>query len=150
MSNSIKRLLLIVSAVCVGLVVIQLIPYGRNHTNPPVIREPLWDSADTRALAKRACFDCHSHETVWNAWYTKVAPSSWLVQYDVDKGRRELNFSDWGSGAREGERVDKISREIFDGGMPPLQYRLVHPEARLSTAEKSRLIEGLVATAGRR
>ena len=137
-------------AVCAGLLLMQLVPYGRNHTNPPVVREPLWDSADTRALAKRACFDCHSHETFWGAWYSKVAPSSWLVQYDVDQGRRELNFSDWQGGAREGEGAAKLGREISKGEMPPLQYRIAHPEARLSEAEKRRLIDGLAATANRR
>lgn len=42
---------------------IQFVPYGRSHTNPPVRQEPAWNAAETRALAKRACFDCHSNET---------------------------------------------------------------------------------------
>ena len=45
--------------------VMQLVPYGRAHTNPPVIAEPAWDSPRTRELAARACFDCHSNETKW-------------------------------------------------------------------------------------
>ena len=44
--------------------VIQLVPYGRDHTNPPVTQEPAWDRPETRMLAVRACFDCHSNETV--------------------------------------------------------------------------------------
>ena len=44
---------------------IQAIPYGRNHTNPPVTVEPAWDSPETRKLVVRACFDCHSNQTVW-------------------------------------------------------------------------------------
>jgi hypothetical protein len=73
------------------LIVIQVIPYGRDHTNPPVIEEPVWDSAQTRDLAVRACFDCHSNETVW-PWYSNVAPLSWLVQSDVEEGRETLNL----------------------------------------------------------
>jgi hypothetical protein len=46
-------------------VLIQFIPYGHNHSNPPVVQEPQWDSPETRAIVKRACFDCHSNETVW-------------------------------------------------------------------------------------
>ena len=46
----------------VGLVGIQLVPYGRNHTNPPLQNEPNWDSPETPALAKRACFDCAQHK----------------------------------------------------------------------------------------
>ena len=61
--------------VIVGFLAIQLVPYGRTHTNPPVTAEPAWDSPQTRALAVRACFDCHSNETVW-PWYTSIAPIS--------------------------------------------------------------------------
>jgi mono/diheme cytochrome c family protein len=58
--------------------VIQLLPLGKQHTNPPVLQEPAWDSQQTRQLAQRACFDCHSNETVW-PWYGTVAPVSWLI-----------------------------------------------------------------------
>ena len=40
---------------------LQLVPYGRDHSNPPVIQEPSWDQPATRQLAVRACFDCHSN-----------------------------------------------------------------------------------------
>ena len=72
---------------------IQLLPYGHNHNNPPVQQEPAWDSPQTQALAKRACYDCHSNESVWPS-YSNVAPISWLVQHDVDDGRRRLNLSE--------------------------------------------------------
>jgi hypothetical protein len=141
-----KPLLLSVLAAFFVLMLIQAIPYGRNHANPPIVSEPSWDSPTTRALARRACFDCHSHATIW-PWYSRVAPMSWLVQYDVDKGRRELNFSDWHNGAHEGKRPDKIREEITEGEMPPVAYRLAHPEARLTDAEKRRLADGLSAIA---
>ena len=41
------------AAVIVG-VGIQAVPYGRAHSNPPVTREPPWDSARTEELARRA------------------------------------------------------------------------------------------------
>ncbi|MBI5959798.1 MAG: heme-binding domain-containing protein, partial [Chloroflexi bacterium] len=71
---------------------IQLIPVPRD--NPPVRREPVWNSAETRTLAVDACFDCHSSETEW-PWYTGIAPFSWVVWYDVTEGREALDFSDW-------------------------------------------------------
>ena len=89
-----KMLRWMLAAMAVALLAIQLAPYGRDHTNPPARREPAWDSPQTRSLAARACFDCHSNETVW-PWYSNVAPFSWLVQRDVDKGRKDLNFSEW-------------------------------------------------------
>jgi hypothetical protein len=138
-----------VLTVCIVMLVIQVIPYGKDHTNPAVIREPHWDSPATRALARRACFDCHSNETAWK-WYSKLAPVSWLVQHDVEKGRKVLNLSDWQNGIRDGERRDTIGAEIAAGEMPPLPYLLAHPEARLSDLDKRQLIDGLMITAGKK
>ena len=128
----------------IGLaLLIQLVPYGRDHTNPPVMAEPAWDSPATRQLAVRACYDCHSNETAW-PWYTNVAPISWLVQRDVDEGREELNYSEWGIG-QEG---DESAETVQDGSMPPWFYLPLHPAARLSAAEKQALVQGLIATFG--
>jgi len=149
MSKTSNNVLMLVLPAIAVLFLIQAVPYGRHPSNPPVLKEPAWDSAATRALAKRACFDCHSHETSWPR-YSLFAPISWLVQWDVNQGRKELNFSDWRNGGREAERPDKIREEIAEGGMPPLPYRMAHPEARLKDAEKKQLIEGLSQTAGRR
>lgn len=124
---------------------IQLVPYGRAHTNPPVIQEPQWDSPQTRALMGRACFDCHSNLTVW-PWYSNIAPISWLVQRDTDQGREKLNFSEWGLGENE---ADDIYEVVAEGEMPPKSYLLSHPEARLNADEKEALLSGILATFGR-
>lgn len=145
-AKSAKYTLLVILA---AFIAIQAVPYGRDHNNPPVVREPDWNTPETRALAKRACFDCHSNETVW-PWYSFVAPISWLVYSDVKEGRTELNFSDWRDGRREGEKASEIRKQIDEGEMPPLQYRLVHAEARLTVEEKRLLIEGLTATTMRK
>ena len=146
MKKNIARVALAVIAVILVLaLLIQLIPYGRNHTNPAVIAEPKWDSPKTKELAQRACYDCHSNETAW-PWYTNIAPFSWLVQNDVDKGRRALNFSEWD---RPQRRVNEASRIVLEGEMPPGIYLLMHPSARLSPAEVNKLAQGLVNTIGR-
>jgi hypothetical protein len=142
---SIGRIIVII--LLAGLVLfglIQLVPYGRAHANPTIQAEPNWDSPATRALAVRACYDCHSNETVW-PWYSNVAPFSWLIQHDVDEGRRKLNFSAWGQ--RENE-VDHASRLIQRGEMPPSYYGLLHPNAKLTAAEKEQLINGLTQLGG--
>ena len=137
-----KRVIMIIIIVLAAVfLVIQLVPYGHQHTNPPVIQEPNWDSPQTRELAQRACFDCHSNETVW-PWYSNVAPVSWLVQHDVEEGRLYINFSDWGR-VRE---ADEIIEVVWGGNMPPSQFLLMHPEARLTQAEKDAFISGLQAT----
>lgn len=68
----------------------RLLPVARS--NPPVTREVQWDSTQIRALAQRACFDCHSNETVW-PWYSYIAPISLRVADHVQEGRQKLNFS---------------------------------------------------------
>ena len=95
-----------------------------------------------RELAVRACFDCHSNQTRW-PWYSHVAPMSWLVQDHVDEGRRELNFSDWNRGSSE---ADEAAETVRDREMPPQSYLLLHPEARLTDAEREQLARGLDAS----
>lgn len=133
-----KRVAVIVLVV---LIVIQIPPLFLQ-TNPPVSREPQWDSAQTRQLAQRACFDCHSNETVW-PWFSRIAPPSWLVTLDVIRGRRHLNFSEWGADA---EGAGEVIEVIQEGEMPPGNYLPLHPEANLTPAETQQLIQGLTAT----
>jgi mono/diheme cytochrome c family protein len=145
MADSRKRKLALVSLG--GLVVlfeaIQLVPYGRAHSNPPVKAEPQWNSPRTQELFYRTCGDCHSNKTVW-PWYSNVAPTSWLVQRDVDKGRRHMNVSEW-----KGKNLGmEAAGQIQDGKMPLPPYLLLHPEARLSAAEKAELIDGVMASLG--
>ncbi|HKW15058.1 MAG TPA: heme-binding domain-containing protein [Candidatus Krumholzibacteria bacterium] len=123
---------------------IQLVPYGRDHTNPAHKVEPNWDKPSTRALAKRACYDCHSNETVW-PWYSHVAPVSWQVMSDVVKGRHEMNFSEWD---KPQDEADHAAKMVTRGKMPLPKYLLLHPEARLSQAEKDSLVSGLTLTIG--
>jgi len=129
----------VVLAVVILFGLIQLVPYGRNHTNPAVVKEAAWDSPQTRELAVRACFDCHSNATIW-PWYTNIAPFSWLIQADVDRGRRALNFSAWNGVSR---RVNQVGNQISSGRMPPFYYTPLHPSANLTSAEKQQLITGL-------
>ncbi len=158
----------IVRNILIGLValflLIQLVPYGRNHDNPPVVKEPNWDSAQTRELAARACFDCHSHENEWPL-YSNVAPVSWFVYHHVEDGRKYLNFSDWGNFEshshshshsddeatnqdenKQDKLIGEITKSIKRGSMPLDEYLWLHPEADLSNEEKTQLIEGLAET----
>jgi hypothetical protein len=127
------------------LLAIQLVPYGRgDRTNPPVVTEPEWDSPITRELTTRACFDCHSNETVWPV-YTRIAPASWLIWHDVEEGRKLLNFSEWN---RPYEEAGDAPEEVLKGEMPPLPYRLMHRMTRLSDVEQEALVAGIEKTLG--
>jgi cbb3-type cytochrome oxidase cytochrome c subunit len=145
-NRAIKIISIIIIILIELLVIFQIIPYGKDHTNPPVVSEPNWDSQQTRDLAKRACFDCHSNETIW-PWYSNIAPISWLVYRDVTEGRQRMNFSDWNN--LHLRKTDEITSVISEGRMPPFQYLPMHPTSRLSSDEKTQLINGLTSTLSR-
>lgn len=141
--NKVGKIISILLGVGIAVfLLIQLVPYGRDHVNPPITGEPAWDSPRTKELAKRTCFDCHSNETVY-PWYSNVAPVSWLVQHDIEEGRGYLNFSEWEAGSKRAQRAAlEVEEKITSGEMPPSVYLLQHPEARLSDAEKQELLKG--------
>ncbi len=150
MSKYLKLIGMIIGVVAViGLVTfiaIQLVPV--QETNPPVVSEPKWDSPQTKELAQRACYDCHSNQTKW-PWYSQVAPMSWLVADHVNEGRQKLNFSEWQvNQGGEGPEPDEIVEKVEEGEMPIKSYLLMHPEARLTDTEMATLVGGLKATFG--
>jgi len=136
----IKKYFWILVAGAIGLfLLIQLIPFGHNRTNPPVVAEPNWSSPEARALVKEHCFQCHSNETNWT-WYANIAPGSWLIAFDVIEGRDAFNFSDWNN--RPGE-LDEMVGAIQEGEMPPIQYWIFHPNSKLDAQQKQDLINAL-------
>jgi cytochrome c551/c552 len=117
-----------------AIAAIQVVTFARS--NPPVtadIRAP----EEVKSILRRACYDCHSNETVW-PWYSRVAPVSWLLQSDVTEGREELNFSEWEAlpPARRSKLQRKCGEEVQGGDMPPWFYTPMHPRAALSGADE--------------
>ena len=124
------------------LFLIQLVPYGHSHDNPPVTQAVSWDSPRTEQLFTDACGACHSNLTTW-PWDSYVAPASWLVQSDVDEGRGILNVSEWD---KPQQGAGEAAEAVTEGEMPPLQYKIMHSSARLSDSEKQELADGLTRT----
>ncbi len=140
-----KLIVFTVATIFIVFLAIQFVPYGHNHSNPPITGEPNWNSTTTKDLFSRACADCHSNQTSW-PWYSNIAPVSWLVQKDVEEGRAKFNVSEWGrKSENEGHEA---AEEIQSGEMPLSTYLLTHPKADLSNQEKNDLIQGLSATFG--
>jgi hypothetical protein len=136
-----RRLSIGVIALVATAVVIQVVPFGRDHTNPPVTADAPWATAADRRLAVAACYDCHSNETQWR-WYTSVAPVSWWTASHVDEGREILNFSRWDQPQRE---TDDLAESVSEKSMPPAEYTIAHAGARLSASERDRLVKALQA-----
>lgn len=112
---------------------IQIVPTERE--NPPVT-ETVSMTPHVEPILRRACFDCHSHETRW-PWYASVAPISWLIVHDVTEARGELNFSTWDVYApkKRSKLLDEVIEEVHEDEMPLWYYRLLHPSAALSNAD---------------
>jgi hypothetical protein len=123
------------------LVLLQLVPYGWSHPNPPVTQDAPWPDAESARIARDSCYACHSNETDWPA-YSYVAPLSWLVRMDVEAGRDELNFSTWD---RDGGEADDAAETVGEGSMPLDRYTMIHRGARLSDAEADHLVAALEA-----
>ena len=135
----------ILFGILVVAVAIQFVPVQR--VNPPVgVEVPA--PANVRTILRRACYDCHSNETVW-PWYSHIAPFSWLVARDVRSGREELNFSTWNSVATQ-QQVKKLKKsweEVAEGEMPPWFYLGIHRDAALSAEDRKALREWALSAA---
>lgn len=141
-----RKLGAVLVALAAVLVAAQFVPYGRQHVNPPDRLVTSFDSPATDDLARRACFDCHSNQTRW-PWYASIAPVSWRIQKHVDEGREKLNFSAFDpANEKVADAAGEAGESVTKGEMPPRDYLLMHPEARLTVAEKAALTRGLDAT----
>jgi len=125
-------------AVIVLLGAMQFVPVSRVN---PTERSEAPRPAEVQALLQRACFDCHSNETRW-PWYSYVAPVSFLIARDVREARRELNFSVWNqyNERRKARKFKEIVEQVEKKKMPQWYYVLVHPEAKLSDAERETIM----------
>jgi len=129
-----KALMILGGLIVLALVGIQFVPVDR--TNPPVTSD-IKPPGDVRQILRTACYDCHSNETKW-PWYSYIAPMSWRISEDVEHGRSEMNFSEWGElppGEREHLRRE-IWEEVEEGHMPLPLYVRFHPAARLNPGEQ--------------
>jgi hypothetical protein len=112
-----------------------------QRTNPPIdasrtIQAHVSTASGLGAILDRACGDCHSNQTTW-PWYSQVAPLSWLMSYGVAKGRRAINFSEWGAYPPEQQQLLLVAscRDVSAGRMPGSFWTMLHPGARLSAQD---------------
>jgi hypothetical protein len=137
----VKWLKRIAIALAVLLVLAQFVRPAR--TNSPVdptkeLRAP----QPVMSILERSCNDCHSNRTVW-PWYAQVAPVSWLLADDVKDGRKELNVSEWATFTprRAARKLKEICEQVEKGEMPLKIYVPLHPDAKLSDADRRTLCD---------
>ena len=94
---------------------------------------------EVRLVMAKACNNCHTSETKW-PWYSRIAPANRLIEYDVKRARAAVNFSEWSdrAGTKKGTAMGMLMAACEGAKtrrMPPIQYRLMHPEATLTASE---------------
>ncbi|MDX1959929.1 MAG: heme-binding domain-containing protein [Leptospiraceae bacterium] len=93
-------------------------------------------------ILERACYDCHSNRTKLPV-YGYIVPINFLLEYHVNEGKEELNFSNWEELTlkKQNIKATAIKEEIESGEMPPNYYTIIHKEAVLNSKEKIILSE---------
>ena len=127
------------------LVLMQLYPVSRpevSPNNPGDLLKNVDVPSKISTILRSTCYDCHSNETIY-PWYSNIAPVKWLVYYDINNAREELNFSEWNSLTKmdKAEILDDISTEVLEEEMPLKIYPLMHSEAKLSKADRESISE---------
>jgi hypothetical protein len=139
MSNTKK----ILAAIGLIVVAIQFIQPARNkngQASATDISRVVTVPDCVQVILRKACYDCHSNNTDY-PWYSNIQPVSWYLANHITKAKEGLNFSEFGgySSRRQKSKLDAITDEISDKGMPLPSYRLLHKNARLSKIEKAQL-----------
>lgn len=130
------------------LAVILIMQFFRIDTSNPKV-DPAKDfialmqpSEEVKGILQNACYDCHSHTTVY-PWYSQIAPVSWWLKDHVDEGKEHLNFSVWGdySAKKADHKLEECAEEVEEGEMPLSSYTWIHGEAKLSDKQRKTLAE---------
>jgi cytochrome c551/c552 len=97
---------------------------------------------EVATILKNACYDCHSNQPTY-PWYTNVAPVSWWIKNHINEGSKHLNFSIWQTYTvkRKDHKLEECVEMIEEGEMPMNSYTWMHPEAKLTDAQKQLLID---------
>jgi len=136
-----KRIVIIaMSMLAIAIAGSTIHPFGRvtraaGSDSPPM-------DPETAALIDRACASCHTERTVW-PWYGYLAPVSWMLEKDVTEARARMNLSRWGryTAAEQEVLLSAIGAAVRTGEMPPSRYQMLHPEAKLSPAERQHIYQ---------
>ena len=92
---------------------------------------------DVAKTITNACLDCHSNNTKYS-WYHRISPVSLMINKHIVDGKKELNFSDWGTFDAYDKigTLEDIKQEVERETMPLKPYIMMHPEAKISAEQK--------------
>ncbi|HUM51058.1 MAG TPA: heme-binding domain-containing protein [Chitinophagales bacterium] len=129
----------------VVLIGIQFIPTKKNQNSivsANSIERKYNTPENVQAILKKACYDCHSNNTVY-PWYAYIQPVGFWLNRHVNEGKEELNFSEFNSyeNKKASKKMEKIISSQDKGWMPLSSYTLIHKDAILSATEKTIIID---------
>ncbi|APD06828.1 hypothetical protein UJ101_01309 [Flavobacteriaceae bacterium UJ101] len=140
-----KTVLKIIGGIILIGIVIQFYPVDRSVKRVPKSYDILQqENAPQKIvdLMTKACYDCHSNETKYPE-YAFYAPISWYVEFHVEEGRKNANYSRWKKYDKDQKNnIIQNSIETLEYNTMPLKsYTNKHPEANLSLQDRQLLIE---------
>jgi cytochrome c len=134
-------------AVIVSLALARIHPFGNAGLyamEPAVTAIPINSQIppEVRAVLVEKCADCHSNQTS-APFYGRFAPVSWLMESDIVEARKAMNLSLWDIYPPEQQQTlaAKIVRLAKSHDMPPMQYRMIHWNARVTDADVNALAQ---------
>lgn len=97
--------------------------------------------ASVETILQKACYDCHSNNTVY-PWYTNIQPVGWMMNNHITEGKDDLNLSEFGtySKRKQESKLKSMANQVKDDKMPLNSYQWLHPEASLDSTEKQMLV----------
>jgi len=136
-------------ALLVVLVGIQFIPTRTNQNTEIASSDFIKTNKvpkDVGRMLLTSCYDCHSNNTNY-PWYSKVQPVGWFLENHINKGRSELNLSEFGgySVRKQKSKLKSMASQVEKDEMPLSTYTFIHREARLSRESKKTLVDYLIA-----
>lgn len=138
----IKKILLVLLIVFIAIQFIQPARNTNGQGLPTDIANAVSVPENVKEILQTSCYDCHSNHTNY-PWYNYVQPTGWILANHIKHGKKDLNFSDFGSYPirKQQSKLKAIADQIKDGEMPLSSYTLIHRNARLSKEEKSLIID---------
>lgn len=123
------------------LLVIQFVPKPAKNLEASIpdthISKFVSIPAGVHEILKEACMDCHSNHTRY-PWYSRLQPVAWWMGDHVAEGKKELNFSEFGSYStkKQQKKWEEIAKEVRKKKMPIKSYTYTHSGARLNESER--------------
>ena len=97
--------------------------------------------SDVESILRTSCYDCHSNNTEY-PWYSYIQPARMILDSHIKEGKENLNFSTFGdySQRKQGNKLERIVKQIKSDEMPLASYTRIHKNAILSQENKKILI----------